>query len=102
MQATGRSGHVPCVVKSCLVNVDVLFGILTAYSNSISLLTTFARVLLLGPVLVTRDAIPDPQVLGIKAIYNGSTVQDGNTKYVHLLTYLSLSIFPYLPLLSPS
>jgi 2-keto-4-pentenoate hydratase/2-oxohepta-3-ene-1,7-dioic acid hydratase in catechol pathway len=36
----------------------------------------------LGPVLVTKDAIPDPQMLGIKAIYNGRTVQDGNTKYV--------------------
>lgn len=36
----------------------------------------------LGPVLVTKDAIPDPQILGIKAIYNGRTVQDGNTKYV--------------------
>jgi 2-keto-4-pentenoate hydratase/2-oxohepta-3-ene-1,7-dioic acid hydratase in catechol pathway len=34
----------------------------------------------LGPVLVTKEAIPDPQVLGIKAIYNGNTVQDGNTK----------------------
>ncbi|KEF62548.1 uncharacterized protein A1O9_00521 [Exophiala aquamarina CBS 119918] len=34
----------------------------------------------LGPVLVTKDAIPDPQNLGIKAIYNGRTVQDGNTK----------------------
>jgi len=34
----------------------------------------------LGPVLVTKDAIPDPQTLSIKAIYNGQTVQDGNTK----------------------
>ncbi|ETI25171.1 hypothetical protein G647_04544 [Cladophialophora carrionii CBS 160.54] len=34
----------------------------------------------LGPVLVTKDAIPDPQNLKIKAIYNGQTVQDGNTK----------------------
>ena len=34
----------------------------------------------LGPVLVTKDAIADPQKLGIKAIYNGETVQDGNTK----------------------
>jgi 2-keto-4-pentenoate hydratase/2-oxohepta-3-ene-1,7-dioic acid hydratase in catechol pathway len=34
----------------------------------------------IGPVLVTKDAIPDPQTLGIKAIYNGNTVQDGNTK----------------------
>ncbi len=34
----------------------------------------------LGPVLVTKDAISDPQNLTIKAIYNGKTVQDGNTK----------------------
>ncbi|KIW61309.1 hypothetical protein PV05_01447 [Exophiala xenobiotica] len=34
----------------------------------------------LGPVLVTKDVIPDPQTLSIKAIYNGQTVQDGNTK----------------------
>jgi 2-keto-4-pentenoate hydratase/2-oxohepta-3-ene-1,7-dioic acid hydratase in catechol pathway len=34
----------------------------------------------LGPVLVTKDAISDPQNLKIKAIYNGQTVQDGNTK----------------------
>ena len=34
----------------------------------------------LGPVLVTKDAISDPQNLKIKAIYNGKTVQDGNTK----------------------
>lgn len=34
----------------------------------------------LGPVLVTKEAISDPQTLGIKAIYNGDTVQDGHTK----------------------
>jgi len=34
----------------------------------------------LGPVLVTKDAISDPQNLKIKAIYNGEVVQDGNTK----------------------
>lgn len=34
----------------------------------------------LGPVLVTKEAIPDPQVLAIKTIYDGTTVQDGNTK----------------------
>ncbi|KAL6245942.1 hypothetical protein RBB50_007095 [Rhinocladiella similis] len=34
----------------------------------------------LGPVLVTKDVISDPQTLKIKAIYNGQTVQDGNTK----------------------
>ena len=34
----------------------------------------------IGPVLVTKEAIPDPHTLAIKAIYNGQTVQDGNTK----------------------
>ena len=34
----------------------------------------------LGPVLVSSTAIPDPQSLSIKAIYNGTAVQDGNTK----------------------
>ena len=33
----------------------------------------------LGPVLVTTDAIDDPQTLSIQAIYNGQTVQDGTT-----------------------
>ncbi len=33
----------------------------------------------LGPVLVTKDAIEDPQKLNVKAIYNGQTVQDGTT-----------------------
>ena len=45
----------------------------------------------LGPVLVTKEAIPDPQVLGIKAIYNGTVVQDGNTKYVSPLESKSMS-----------
>lgn len=34
----------------------------------------------IGPVLVAPSVIKDPQTLGIKAIYNGQTVQDGNTK----------------------
>jgi 2-keto-4-pentenoate hydratase/2-oxohepta-3-ene-1,7-dioic acid hydratase in catechol pathway len=33
----------------------------------------------LGPVLVTTDAIDDPQTLSIQAIYNGQTVQEGTT-----------------------
>ena len=37
----------------------------------------------IGPVLVTKDVISDPQTLGIKAIYNGQTVQDGHTKCVN-------------------
>lgn len=34
----------------------------------------------IGPVLVATSVIPDPQNLIIKAIYNGTTVQDGHTK----------------------
>lgn len=33
----------------------------------------------LGPVLVTKDVVPDPQALKIRAIYDGQTVQDGTT-----------------------
>lgn len=36
----------------------------------------------LGPVLVTKEVISDPQSLGIKTIYNGRTVQSGNTRLV--------------------
>jgi 5-carboxymethyl-2-hydroxymuconate isomerase len=32
-----------------------------------------------GPILVNRDEVPDPQALGIRAILNGETVQDSNT-----------------------
>jgi 2-keto-4-pentenoate hydratase/2-oxohepta-3-ene-1,7-dioic acid hydratase in catechol pathway len=32
-----------------------------------------------GPRLVSRDEIPDPQALGIRSILNGETVQDSNT-----------------------
>ncbi|CAM1508576.1 Fc.00g054240.m01.CDS01 [Cosmosporella sp. VM-42] len=34
----------------------------------------------IGPVLVSSSVIDDPQALDIKAIYNGQTVQDSNTK----------------------
>jgi 2-keto-4-pentenoate hydratase/2-oxohepta-3-ene-1,7-dioic acid hydratase in catechol pathway len=34
----------------------------------------------IGPVLVSPSVIQDPQALSIKPIYNGATVQDGNTK----------------------
>jgi 2-keto-4-pentenoate hydratase/2-oxohepta-3-ene-1,7-dioic acid hydratase in catechol pathway len=33
----------------------------------------------LGPCLVTRDEIPDPQNLRIRTVLNGKTVQDSNT-----------------------
>jgi 2-keto-4-pentenoate hydratase/2-oxohepta-3-ene-1,7-dioic acid hydratase in catechol pathway len=34
----------------------------------------------IGPVLVFPSVIPDPQALGVEAVYNGQTVQDGHTK----------------------
>jgi len=33
----------------------------------------------LGPVLVTADEIPDPQVLDVSCLLNGETMQSGNT-----------------------
>lgn len=40
---------------------------------------TFDTFCPLGPVLVTRDEIPNPNALGIKTVLNGQTVQDWNT-----------------------
>lgn len=34
----------------------------------------------IGPALVSPEAIPNPQALRIRAIHNGQTVQDSNTK----------------------
>ena len=40
---------------------------------------TFATFCPLGPVLVTRDEIPNPNALGIKTVLNGQVMQDWNT-----------------------
>ena len=40
---------------------------------------TFDTFCPLGPVLVTKDEIPNPNALSIKTILNGETVQDWNT-----------------------
>lgn len=40
---------------------------------------TFATFCPLGPCLVTRDEIPNPNALGIRTILNGQTMQDWNT-----------------------
>ena len=37
-------------------------------------------MLLMQDLYSSTEAIPDPQTLTIKAIYDGQTVQDGNTK----------------------
>jgi 2-keto-4-pentenoate hydratase/2-oxohepta-3-ene-1,7-dioic acid hydratase in catechol pathway len=34
----------------------------------------------LGPVIVTKDEIPDPQVLDVRCRVNGETMQDANTR----------------------
>lgn len=48
----------------------------------------------LGPWLVTRDAVADPQALGMWLKVNGQTMQDGSTRTMvygvaHLVSYLS-------------
>jgi 2-keto-4-pentenoate hydratase/2-oxohepta-3-ene-1,7-dioic acid hydratase in catechol pathway len=40
---------------------------------------TFDTFCPLGPCLVTRDEIPDPNALGIKTVLNGEVMQDWNT-----------------------
>jgi 2-keto-4-pentenoate hydratase/2-oxohepta-3-ene-1,7-dioic acid hydratase in catechol pathway len=40
---------------------------------------TFDTFCPLGPCLVTRDEIPNPNSLGIKSVLNGETMQDWNT-----------------------
>ncbi|MAU08156.1 MAG: 5-carboxymethyl-2-hydroxymuconate isomerase [Deltaproteobacteria bacterium] len=40
---------------------------------------TFASFCPLGPWIVTKDEIPDPNTLGIRTILNGQTMQDWNT-----------------------
>jgi 2-keto-4-pentenoate hydratase/2-oxohepta-3-ene-1,7-dioic acid hydratase in catechol pathway len=48
----------------------------------------------LGPILATRETIPDPNALGIRTRLNGETVQDWNTNDMifdvpHLISFLS-------------
>lgn len=48
----------------------------------------------LGPFIVTRDEIADPQNLNIKTTVNGKTMQDSNTKHMifsvaHLISFCS-------------
>ncbi|KAK2764670.1 fumarylacetoacetate hydrolase domain-containing protein 2A [Colletotrichum kahawae] len=40
-----------------------------------------------GPILVARSALKDPCSLRIRAIHNGQTVQDSNTRYFFLPLY---------------
>jgi 2-keto-4-pentenoate hydratase/2-oxohepta-3-ene-1,7-dioic acid hydratase in catechol pathway len=50
----------------------------------------------MGPVLVTRDEIPDPQALAISCSVNGELLQDGNTSQMYfgvaeIISYCSQS-----------
>jgi 2-keto-4-pentenoate hydratase/2-oxohepta-3-ene-1,7-dioic acid hydratase in catechol pathway len=54
----------------------------------------------LGPYLVTKDEVPDPNNLGIKCLVNGTPMQNSNTremifKIPHLIAYLSRAITLY-------
>lgn len=51
----------------------------------------------LGPAVVTRDEVADPQTLPIKTRINGTTLQDSNTKEMifqvkHLVAFISKAI----------
>ena len=55
----------------------------------------------LGPVIVTRDEIPDPHLLDIRTVVSGQEMQHSNTKHLifqipYLIEYLS-HIFPLEP-----
>lgn len=55
----------------------------------------------LGPVIVTRDEIPDPHLLDIRTVVSGQEMQRSNTKHLifqipYLIEYLS-HIFPLEP-----
>jgi 2-keto-4-pentenoate hydratase/2-oxohepta-3-ene-1,7-dioic acid hydratase in catechol pathway len=48
----------------------------------------------LGPVIVTRDEVPDPQALKVRCLINGDVMQDGSTADMifnvkHLIAYCS-------------
>jgi 2-keto-4-pentenoate hydratase/2-oxohepta-3-ene-1,7-dioic acid hydratase in catechol pathway len=50
-----------------------------------------------GPCLTTRDEVPDPHALAIRARVNGATLQDSNTSKMifnvpHLIEFISASI----------
>ena len=58
---------------------------------------SFDTFLPMGPCLVTRDEIPDPQALGIRCVVNGEALQDSTTSYMifncaYLIACLSRSI----------
>lgn len=55
----------------------------------------------LGPVLVTADEIPDPQILDLRCLVNGTPMQDSNTREMifcvdYLVSFLSQA-FTLLP-----
>jgi acylpyruvate hydrolase len=63
----------------------------TSQWTSGKMLDTFCP---LGPVLVTRDEIPDPGVLRLRTVLNGKTVQDSSTSNMvfsvpFLVSYIS-------------
>ena len=51
----------------------------------------------LGPIVVSKEEVPDPQALPIKCRVNGETLQDSNTKEMvftvaHLVAFVSQSV----------
>ncbi|MBI4670846.1 MAG: fumarylacetoacetate hydrolase family protein [Chloroflexi bacterium] len=51
----------------------------------------------MGPCITTRDEVPDPQNLSVRAVWNGHVLQDGNTRdmifnVAALISYISQGI----------
>jgi acylpyruvate hydrolase len=55
----------------------------------------------LGPALVTRDEVPDPQNLAIKTILNGQVLQDANTADMIFTVAFTVSYISQLVTLEP-
>jgi len=59
-------------------------------------LETFAPI---GPCVVTKDEIPDPNAVGLRSILNGRVLQDGNTSdWLFKLPVLVGHVLKYMPL----
>jgi len=54
-------------------------------------LDTFCPI---GPYIVTRDEVPDPQNLGIRCHLNGKVMQDGNTRDMIAASPSSSNLLP--------
>ena len=55
----------------------------------------------LGPALVTKDDVPDPQNLTIRSVLNGQTMQESNTSYMMFSVAFTISYISQIATLYP-